>query len=558
MRGSALVQILACIAHVRRKLEVSVMKRSGLIGIVCDRFFGCGAGRLIGALLAALAASCVAASSAGAKEVIKTITVGSVPRAVSSDGTHVWVTDWGENTVSEIEASSGKVINTIKVGEKPYGVSSDGTHVWVTNLADGTVSEIEASSGKVINTIEVGESPFSVSSDGSHVWVTNEPNTVSEIEASSAKVINTIPVGEFPGGVSSDGTHVWVTSPGEDSVREIEASSGKVINTIPVGVFPISVSSDGTHVWVTDPGEDSVREIEASSGKVINTIKVGKDPEGVSSDGTHVWVTNEGESTVSEIEAVAQAICTGSSGTIALSPGLTDAAVFQRVETKGTLTGCSGKAFTEAKYTATLTTDSKVSCSALSGPGVPAFGTVQYAWSPKTKGTTGTLSLPLTETADITFSSELETGPNSPSTLSGTISENYTNAGICACPTRKTEGHKAGYKRHLHGISGQLRIGAATKQPGDWVARATARATHPSTCAFPGKRASEPRPRSLAAWTARKRAGSSPGPLSLSGVSRGPRGISQSRPPAGGDRSIERALKRASARSPARRVCRGA
>jgi YVTN family beta-propeller protein len=333
------------------------MKRSGLIGIVCDRFFGCGAGRLIGALLAALAASCVAVSSAGAKEVIKTITVGSVPRAVSSDGTHVWVTDWGENTVSEIEASSGKVINTIKVGEKPYGVSSDGTHVWVTNLADGTVSEIEASSGKVINTIEVGESPFSVSSDGSHVWVTNEPKTVSEIEASSAKV--------------------------------------------------------------------------------INTIKVGKDPEGVSSDGTHVWVTNEGESTVSEIEAVAQAICTGSSGTIALSPGLTDTAVFQRVETKGTLTGCSGKAFTEAKYTATLTTDSKVSCSALSGPGVPAFGTVQYAWSPKTKGTTGTLSLPLTETADIAFSSELETGPNSPSTLSGTISENYINAGICGVPQGK-------------------------------------------------------------------------------------------------------------------------
>ena len=39
----------------------------------------------------------------------------------------------GEETVSEIEASSGTVIRTIHVGAEPEGVSSDGTHVWVTN-----------------------------------------------------------------------------------------------------------------------------------------------------------------------------------------------------------------------------------------------------------------------------------------------------------------------------------------------------------------------------------------------------------------------------------------
>ncbi len=92
--------------------------------------------------------------------VIRTITVGSIPDSVSSDGTHVWVTDLYvyelasstyEDTVSEIEASSGTVISTIPLGIRsaPYGVSSDGTHVWVTNWGEDedTVSEIQIGAG---------------------------------------------------------------------------------------------------------------------------------------------------------------------------------------------------------------------------------------------------------------------------------------------------------------------------------------------------------------------------------------------------------------------------
>ena len=81
------------------------------------------------------------------------------------------------------------------------------------------------------------------------------------------------------------------------------------------------------------------------------------------------------------------------------------------VTVKGTLTGCTGEPFTEAKYTATLTTTSKMACSALSGPGAATFGSVIYVWLPKTTATYGTLSLPLTQTAGVALSGELESGP---------------------------------------------------------------------------------------------------------------------------------------------------
>ena len=56
----------------------------------------------------AVAACCVGVSSAAAEGVIRTIPVGSYPTGVSSDGTHVWVTnDNSKGSVSEIVASSG-------------------------------------------------------------------------------------------------------------------------------------------------------------------------------------------------------------------------------------------------------------------------------------------------------------------------------------------------------------------------------------------------------------------------------------------------------------------
>ncbi len=88
----------------------------------------------------------------------------------------------GGNTVTELDASTGSVVGTIGVGNLPFGVSSDGTHVWVTNGNDNTVTELDASTGAVVQTIGVASYPNGVSSDGTHVWVANAvDDTVTEI-----------------------------------------------------------------------------------------------------------------------------------------------------------------------------------------------------------------------------------------------------------------------------------------------------------------------------------------------------------------------------------------
>ena len=64
-------------------------------------------------------------------------------------GASEWVTvspemnrTFADGTVSKIVAATGVVTDTIAVGVAPFGVAFDGTHIWVTNYFDGTVSKI--------------------------------------------------------------------------------------------------------------------------------------------------------------------------------------------------------------------------------------------------------------------------------------------------------------------------------------------------------------------------------------------------------------------------------
>ncbi len=126
------------------------------------------------------------------------------------------------------------------------------------------------------------------------------------------------------------------------------------------------------------------------------------------------------------------ATCTTNTGTLALSPGLTNTPAIQTVKVKGTISGCTGAPFTETKYTATLKTAASVSCSVLNAAGEPATGTVKYKWMPKAKASTGSLNMLVTETPGVAFSGEVGNGSYSPLTFSGTTTASYAGAATCA------------------------------------------------------------------------------------------------------------------------------
>src|SRR5665213_42208 len=70
------------------------------------------------------------ATGALAAAVTQTISVGNCPQAVSADGTYVWVANYCDSSVTELNSSTGSIVQTIHVGRHPIAISSDRTHVW--------------------------------------------------------------------------------------------------------------------------------------------------------------------------------------------------------------------------------------------------------------------------------------------------------------------------------------------------------------------------------------------------------------------------------------------
>jgi DNA-binding beta-propeller fold protein YncE len=73
-----------------------------------------------------------------------------------------------------VRASDGVTLGTFSVGTSPAGIAFDGTNIWVTNRGSNTVSELRASDGTTLGTFSVvGALPVGIAFDGANFWVAN-------------------------------------------------------------------------------------------------------------------------------------------------------------------------------------------------------------------------------------------------------------------------------------------------------------------------------------------------------------------------------------------------
>jgi YVTN family beta-propeller protein len=154
--------------------------------------------------------------------------------------------------MSVIATATNTVTATIPVGTYPEGVAvtPDGSKVYVTNDGSNSVSVIATATNTVTTTITVGTAPFgvAVTPDGSKVYVTNAkrlgPGTVSVIATATNTVTATIAVGVTPGGVAvtPDGSKVYVANFNSKSVSVIATATNTVTTTVtdPSFNFPVA------------------------------------------------------------------------------------------------------------------------------------------------------------------------------------------------------------------------------------------------------------------------------------------------------------------------------
>jgi phospholipase C len=209
--------------------------------------------------------------------------------AATPDGTEVWVTESGTNTVSVVSTSSNSITSTVPVGIYPHGIAitPDGKTAYVANTGPNTgpggsyvVSIVDVASQKVTGTVDVGEAPQVVVStpDGSQIFVTCADG-VYAIPTSGSRVRRAPEGLHNPHGVSvtPDGTLAYVTDSERDQVVVLKTSDLRTVGRIPVGSTPwnTAFSADGSSAYVTNANDDTVSVIDAATRTTVATVPLG-------------------------------------------------------------------------------------------------------------------------------------------------------------------------------------------------------------------------------------------------------------------------------------------
>jgi DNA-binding beta-propeller fold protein YncE len=267
-------------------------------------------------------------------------TVGSFPQAVRSDGTDLWVANFGDGTVSRVRGGDGKLLETrpgggefntvliamgqVFVTDAQAGVlvrfdpavfgggqvvasglgtllsstAFDGLRIWTVNHAGHSVSIVTP--GPVtpwtVTTVTTGfNSPYGALFDGSNVWVTDDSSgTLLKLSGSGA-VLQTVTVGAGPAQPVFDGTNIWVPNQSGNSISVVRGSTGAVLTTLTGnGLFsPTEAAFDGQRVLVTDRFVDAVSLWKAADLSPLGFVDTGSNTQPMSacSDGIHFWIT---------------------------------------------------------------------------------------------------------------------------------------------------------------------------------------------------------------------------------------------------------------------------
>ena len=188
----------------------------------------------------------------------------------SKDEKKVYVSNWGEKSVSVISMEDFVEKKRIPVGKNPEGmvISNDGKTLYVANSDTDDITIIDTEKDEVIGSISVklsenssiGATPSSIdmSSDGSLLFVSSSGlNSIDIISVSEKRVIGRIPTGWYPTRVllSSDGEKLYVLSAkGYGSGPNLE---GRYVGVLNLGLLTIVSLSD------------AMRKIETLTNQVV-------------------------------------------------------------------------------------------------------------------------------------------------------------------------------------------------------------------------------------------------------------------------------------------------
>ena len=208
--------------------------------------------------------------------------------AVASNG-HIYVANFGANTVTTYDATGKPISPTITGLGGPFALAFDPTGLLnVLNQTSATITKYQAD-GTPKGTIDLPTIPptttfdgFAIAPDGTF-WVsqTNYGNMV-HLDA-NGNLLNSYAVGGTPAGVAlpSDGSVLFADT-NDNAVLRLDPSTGNVTTFVSGLAQPLGLAIDGNgSVYVSNSGSNTVTTYDSTGNATTLTLSTNAYPVGI-------------------------------------------------------------------------------------------------------------------------------------------------------------------------------------------------------------------------------------------------------------------------------------
>ena len=190
------------------------------------------------------------------------VAVGHRPYGAVADSAHLYVSDWGDSTVSVLDPSVSPPVRltAIHVGPHPSALALRGADLYVALAGANAVARVDLRTGSVVEQLAVALSPhaptgsdpnaLSLSPDGHTLYVAmagNNAVAVVRIGRAGMRVAGLVPTGWYPTAVatSSDGRTLFVAN-GKGNGSGANRDGTYIGNVISGSVSIVPVPDDAT------------------------------------------------------------------------------------------------------------------------------------------------------------------------------------------------------------------------------------------------------------------------------------------------------------------------
>lgn len=194
------------------------------------------------------------------------------PDGITTDGTNLFVSDTNNHTIRKIVIAT-RVVSTLAgtAGSygatdgtgatarffNPLGITTDGTNLYVADWGNKTIRKVVISTG-VVTTVAGSAASAAGSTDGT---------------GAAARF-------DRPWGVTCDGANLYVAEYGNSTIRKVVIATSAVTTiagmadatgsadgsgTVARFYYPSEITTDGTNLYVTDGGNQTIRKLSPNS-----------------------------------------------------------------------------------------------------------------------------------------------------------------------------------------------------------------------------------------------------------------------------------------------------